>query len=316
MENILFVLGADDPEMREIESILESLKYNYTFASVADKRCNPSNSYKAEYFNFFYDDIVYIECDTIDKIKGSEIILIDHHHKGDFGHSLGSDKFLEASSIGQFIKFLFDIDFDYVLSNFKYNFITNNRDIPDGYFFEDNDWKLASSGFIVTIPHRIYFIAGIDHCSTAAYNGECKGIDQEGLLEIRVEAIADNLNIGLYSLLNVLHKYTAVVEKLIEKNGDNNCIIDLTHIDLGLGVYSADYLILRELAISNNIPIAVKVTVDDKDIYKLMFLSLEEDQVSEILNSKTYKTCELYDVFGVPARGYAGGFVKREFVNP
>lgn len=310
MENILFVLGADDPEMREIESILDKLLYNYTFASISDKRCTPSNSYKAEYFNIFYNDVVYIECDTNERIHGERVILIDHHHKGDFGYCLNSDRFLEASSIGQFLKFIFDKDFDYVISNLKYEFTTNNDDIPEGYFFDGSDWKLATSDFIINIPHRIYFIAGIDHCPIAAYNGDCKGIDRNGLLEIRMEAIADNLNIGLCTILTLLKKYTVIIEKIINNFSDK--IIDLTHINLGEGDYSPDYLILRELALSNNIPIAVKISVDDKSLYKLMFLSLKEKQVLEILNSKAYKSYQLKDVFGVPARGYAGGFVKIE----
>jgi len=311
MENILFVLGADDPEMKKIVSFLEILHYNYTFASVSDKRCNSSNSYSAEFFNFFYETIIYIECNTIEKLHSNKTILIDHHNDGDFGHSLSYDRFLEASSIGQFLKFVLNNDFDYVVNVLGFDMTPSNSFEKNTTFFKDNNWFISVNDFSVRIPKDVVLIAGIDHCPSAVYSGLCKGIEVDDLFQLRVLAIAKDLSISLSEISVVLEKYTNIIKKILMADEENG-IFDLTHIDLGVGFYSPDYLILRELAISNQMPIAVKTkNTDDAELYKIMFLSLDENQVKDILNIKKFKSCNLEDVFGVPSRGYAGGFVGK-----
>ena len=43
-----FVLGADDPEMREMERVLKEHGCSYEYAQSAGKRVHPGNAYKAD----------------------------------------------------------------------------------------------------------------------------------------------------------------------------------------------------------------------------------------------------------------------------
>jgi len=299
MENTLFVLGAHDPEMKKIEELLYILGYSFSYALEGDTRTNVTNAYESEYFNFFQNNIIYIECSSLYLSESS--LSIDHHRLGDYGYDLDHNHFVEASSLGQFFKYVLENDFHYASTVLGLE-ITHRKDSLNPHMYFDNFWFLDTVNGTIKIPEEIVLISGIDHCLIDAYKGKCKGIDTDNLLEIRINQISKDLSVSTTSLLSLVEEYSNKL-KYFGK------IIDFTDDKIGEGIYSPEYLILRELAISKNVPIAVKIVFNNLE--KIMFLSLEKNEVENLLETKTYKNINLEKMFGVPNRGYAGGFIKK-----
>lgn len=298
LDKIAFVLGAKDPEMDMIESILLSLGLRYEYAIIAGERVHPSSAYSAT--NNVTANSIFIECNVIGNRAS---IRIDHHNKGDYGFSMGWDQFLEASSIGQLFKFLLTQDTARIADEFELEMSESNS-IAGNYEFVNGRWTLTIDGNSFIIPERIVTMAAIDHCSADAYKGLCAGVSMVELLTMRIESLSRELGLEFDNTRTKLNLY-------LEMLNDNKSqeILDLTSLELGIG-YTPDYLILREAAIIISQPVAVITKNNNSCNGKLMLLGLTEVQVEKFLIEKSFNNYILSDVFGVPKRGYAGGMLN------
>ncbi|NRF65610.1 TetR family transcriptional regulator [Aquincola sp. S2] len=152
--NSTFVLGAQDPEMREIERIVDDAGHPWVHAAKGRRRCSPRTAYEADAVVRVGPDrvprpavlapktpAVFVEC----RLQGHEpIARVDHHHPGDAGYELMPEHYLRGSSLGQVLELL-------------------ERE--------------------PTATQRL--LAASDHCLTAAYQGECPGVDPDELLFLR-----------------------------------------------------------------------------------------------------------------------------------
>jgi hypothetical protein len=149
-----FILGSQDPEMREIERVVDSEGYASLHAARGSHRANPRTAYEADSVLRVAHGralrpavllpktpVVFVEC----FLRGYEPVLrVDHHNPGDPGFGAGPERYMEGSSLGQ---------------------------------------VLALLGREPTQTQRL--LAAGDHCLTAAYQGACKGVDPGDLLELR-----------------------------------------------------------------------------------------------------------------------------------
>ncbi|MCW7537022.1 hypothetical protein OOT46_04030 [Aquabacterium sp. A7-Y] len=149
-----FVLGAQDPEMREIERLLEDEKLVCLHAARAGRRCSPQTAYAADGVVKVGPDnvhrpalllpkapLVLVECG----LPGREAALrVDHHHPGDPGYTVPPEDYLRGASLGQVLMLL-------------------EREPTETQ-------RLLAAG---------------DHCLTAAYQGACPGVDPGELLFLR-----------------------------------------------------------------------------------------------------------------------------------
>lgn len=301
LRKIKFVLGAMDPEMEVIKTVLDTVGANYEFAILNGALVNPTNAYECGNELGEAEKICFIECRNPQII---EFISIDHHNKGDYGYKLGANKFLEASSIGQLLSFLannFQQEFNLL------NFIGFIGEKSTGYSFNNkmNMWVLGCGLVSFLIPEQYVVVAATDHCSGEAYRGNCKGISFDMLLNDRIHSLSSNLQIAKDLLKEKLNSFT----NFFRETKSVFSILDLTHLELGVG-YSEDYLILREAAILNNRLIAVITKNELNGGRKLMLLSLTESQVEDFLESGVFGNLKVKEPFGVPVRGYAGGMLE------
>jgi len=302
-ENTLFVLGANDPEMDTIIDILEVVNYKFILATVNENICNPTNAYLADndLSKFKYKNIVFIECNHIKDIKTKyNLYYIDHHKKGDYGYNLDYKNFLSASSIGQLFKFFIKRDKEAAdLLSLSLMYKNNNK---EDYYFENGQWLLNHNEFAIIIPNHIVSIAAIDHCLADAYKGLCKGVNTEDIHREQINAISKKYNISKKEL-NILYNEFS---NIISNNTKN--ILDLTHLDLGIG-YSLEYILLREIALFKNKSIALKIKNNFSEEEKLMLLCISKLEVENFLDKPYFNGYNLTNVFGVPTRGYAGGLI-------
>lgn len=149
-----FVLGAQDPEMREIERVIGDAGLARLHAARGGRRCSPMTAYAADgVIEQGLDGIararvlppkapaVFVECTLLGREPAARV---DHHHPGDPGFDAGPEDFLRGSSLGQVLSLL-------------------ERE--------------------PTETQRL--LAASDHCLTAAYQGRCPGVDPDELLFLR-----------------------------------------------------------------------------------------------------------------------------------
>lgn len=149
-----FVLGAQDPEMREIERVVRDAGFARMHAARDGRRCTPATAYAANGVVEVGPDgiarakvlppkapAVFVECALRDR---GPAVRVDHHHPGDPGFDAGPQEYLRGSSLGQVLRLL-------------------ERE--------------------PTETQRL--LAASDHCLSAAYQGECPGVDPNELLFLR-----------------------------------------------------------------------------------------------------------------------------------
>jgi hypothetical protein len=149
-----FVLGAQDPEMREIERVLDDAGAAHLHAAKGRRRVSAKTAYEADgVVRVGPDNIprplvlppkapaVFVECSLHD---WQPVLRVDHHHPGDPGFDAAPKDYLRGSALGQVLTLL-------------------ERE---------------------PTPTQRLLAAG-DHCLTAAYQGECQGVDPDELLILR-----------------------------------------------------------------------------------------------------------------------------------
>src|SRR5579872_2101848 len=107
----LFVLGADDPEMRRIEALIKETGHQVWYATKDSRRCHPGNAYLADEVMWDeYQQLVLVECQPVHQpnpLRRDDVIRVDHHRQGDPGYGLPPEQFWQASSLGQIYALLF-----------------------------------------------------------------------------------------------------------------------------------------------------------------------------------------------------------------
>lgn len=218
MKNYLWVLGADDPEMSAIEKLLQNCGENYVYATVNGARVHPGNAYKADNVSAeSYDHIVLVECQC--REYHLPFTIIDHHRPGDPGYGKSPEDFLSASSIGQVISLLVQLERIPYLPNWSrmcqctagkvgelrlHHWLQPETDYEDGSFeaptYVQPTWTVGFKDVttkwvrFIAIPFNLVLAAAADHCLGAAYQGKCPGIDPEILMAWRIKTKAKHQN--------------------------------------------------------------------------------------------------------------------------
>lgn len=112
----LAILGASDPEMEAIESLLRECGVHVVYATVDGSRVYPSNAYQADCpkeleggMGEQWGAVLRVECAWPDSSTESLAVgvdVADHHFPGDPGYGRPPSEFMAASSLGQVISWL------------------------------------------------------------------------------------------------------------------------------------------------------------------------------------------------------------------
>lgn len=263
--------------MRQIAGILMSAGVAFGYAAVGNIRCHPGNAYKADGIISFegktlktYTDRVFVECE----VAGAKpVAVIDHHRPGDSGYDLPPSKYWEASSLGQLISFL------------------------------------AKNNIKVSVSKSWRVLAAMDHCRAAALQGECPGVSGSEVLALRVKEIAQANSVSESNVRRRVDDYRFTVRKVPPMKFGGAAVVDLREFDLGVG-YSVDLLcmqtaldvegkagLLRHRDVKNG---PEKTTLSGHVTPAMVRYFLDIFAPAQGL-TKTY---------GVPARGYAGGYMS------
>lgn len=130
-----------------------------------------------------------VECDapsTRAPIGNGWARQFDHHRPGDPGYGRPPAEFLPASSAGQVVTELARLG---VLPRWRGTHLGDGR-AHDGVSV--GDWTAATlpGSYATLVPREIVLAAAADHCLGAAYRGECPGVDPDRLMRWRAESRA------------------------------------------------------------------------------------------------------------------------------
>lgn len=308
MSNLLFVLGAGDPEMQAIENLLKECGVPFAYAVGPDgRRVHPGNAYKAESFDAENTEnftIVEVECSVFPKAPNVKYVTVDHHRDGDPGYGKSPSEYFSASSIGQVISLLATRGIcPWPLAH----------DIGTvgsaGTLSACNDgthWITVAAAChydfpMAKIPHDIVLTAAADHCLAAAYRGECPGVNPDELMKWRIESRAKFQNRSAEEVLADIESARKILRDGIP-NWDDPWFLGA--VDLrGQSIPELPEAAARE-------GVAFLATVTDRDGREKVVIGghTTPELVKEFMGGKIVPG--LVDYYGDPARGFAGGYVK------
>lgn len=272
-----FLLGATDPEMREIEAVLQSHEEEYGYAmqhSNPLERVTPGGAYNADPVNILGGTtLVLVECEptVVGKLTPGEmsVIVIDHHREGDPGYEMGADQYWQASSIGQ-VCTLLDIE------------PTQNQRL----------------------------LAAMDHCPAAALRGDCPDIPAEEVLLLKCREIARGCETNGWVVRTEIERATDKLRLAASLVIGGQEVKDLRTLETSHG-YSLEYLTAQVAALKEGeaVLLTTKNHVGGAPRWVLCGHATPKCVTAFMENWAVEKG--LVNVYGVPARGYAGGYLVR-----
>lgn len=139
--------------------------------------------------------VLVVECDgpAIAPHLSAGAALADHHRLGDPGYGRPPSEFLAASSLGQVITWLARMDALPAAIFGRVGATGSAARIAAtiSYHHYVGAWCVVDRHRTAcVIPHHLVLTAAADHCLGAAYRGECPGVDPDELMRWRVESRA------------------------------------------------------------------------------------------------------------------------------
>lgn len=155
-QDVVWVLGAQDPEMTAIENLLRECDQVVVYATSdavlygrpGAQRVHGGNAYAATSMSEYPPDTaeyIFVECEVARMPSYIDRSRVDHHRPGDPGYGVGASGYMAASSIGQVISRL-----------------ATMGQIPDG-------WRRGSGpgvsppGAVVQIDHSMVVVLDVYH---------------------------------------------------------------------------------------------------------------------------------------------------------
>jgi len=314
MKQYTFILGADDPEMSAIESLV--IRMGHVVAHALDDnggRVRPATAYKSVGVSCYTNIInpVAVECDGPGIPEGA--IRVDHHREGDPGYGRPPSEFMQASSLGQVISLLaLDGCLPLWETTRSQNFpIIEAGQIGKGSFSDSGKWAVGLpdnppvigqdvGGFDVPagwlqaiIPVPLVIVAAADHCLPAAYKGECPGVDVGLLRQFREETRAAFQKRSVEAV-------RADIERACSKLREAPELVPGVKDMRGPTIPE-----LPEAACREGICFVASMTERDGRI-KTVCQAGTPEQISALI--EWMKSNGLVGIYGDPARGFAGGY--------
>lgn len=315
----VWILGAPDPEMQLIEGLLAEAGEQVAHAlDGTGQRVHPGSAYRAVALSAPLPDgatVYAVECGGPAVPAGA--VVIDHHRPGDPGYGRPPAEFLSASSIGQVIAELARLgrlpqwhSARTVPGDGAGAFVLHAW-APSPAWWDDElgewrggdtpppSWTVSVQSDYRIIPQRYAFAAAADHCLAAAYRGECPGVDPDALMRWRVAVRAAHQGRPVAELLEDVEQARARLRAApVVALGERLAARDLR----GEHVPELPEAAARE-------GLAYLATVTDRDVRQKIVLGAADAETVQAFLEQWAPRAGLVDLYGDPARGFAGGYV-------
>lgn len=275
-ENYLFLLGAKDAEMDEIEAVLQRHKLAYQYAMSRGERVHAGNAYDADSITLASGvTIVLVECEPANyrAFAGLER-RIDHHRFGDPGFGLAPEFYWEASSIGQLYAYL------------------KKKQKPS---------------------RKHLIIAARDHCRFKVR--QCPGVTWKEVRNYGRHMIALELGIRRKELDENIEMMRRVIKRSHPVFIGAQAVADMRRVEIG-DVYSLGYLSLYEALADLEEAALVRTNNKGHDAVKIALMGAAEACTVQYFKTVWGPAEGLINIYGCEVRGYAGGYhAERPFLR-
>lgn len=265
---VVFVLGAQDPEMLMISKILDIAGVQHYQATYQGEPVNSSTAYLADGPILEDCQIITVECGYPNKVK----YAFDHHKEGDYGYGMPPQEYWRGSSVGQVV--------DYLL----------NGDFKGG---------MALAGKLSPIIWEARIVAAADHCLGHAYQGQCPGVDRTALRLWRTISRAEFLNKTPREVLamqdDAIWTLTGLPMMELKSQGITIKVRDARNKEIP-ELPEASAITGEAVMYSKEMPYG---------LFKYGLIGASREQVEVWMEFA--KQSRFKDVYGSPERGYAGG---------
>jgi hypothetical protein len=281
---VVAYLGASDPEMNMIDRLLRECGATVRYAELGGRRVRPADAYRAE--NIGPDATLVVECGP----APDGAVICDHHRPGDSGYGKQPSEFLPASSLGQVIAHLGQR-------------MCDQQDMGMTLAYRSGAWRLAEKGTMAyreaVVPENILFAAAADHCLAAAYRGECPGVEPDALMEWRVRSRA-------------VFQCRSAEEVLADVASARQALRSAPVLQLTDGIAARDMRgqhvpELPEASAREGLCFVADGLPEPDGRVKVVCQSGTPEQIRAFMQSWA-PAHGLMDVYGDPARGFAGGY--------
>jgi hypothetical protein len=302
----IWILGAPDPEMELIEHILRRAEEHFAYATIAGARVRADDAYRADGAHrpdggdvkVSASPMILVECAfTSPRVEG-EVVVIDHHRPGDPGYGRPPAEYLSASSIGQVAALLWRCCICGAVLDL------HDRSGPDGEPIRGLDSTMdlwPDHRPSRALADEIMLAAAADHCLAAAYRGECPGVEPDTLMRWRAYSRARFQRRTVGSVLVDIERARAALREapeLVLRTG-----ITARNM-IGNKVAELPEAAAREgLCFVSELP-----SPDGRS--KVVCQSGSPEQIQAFMEAWA-PAHGLVDIYGDPARGFAGGYHRR-----
>ncbi len=179
----------------------------------------------------------------------------------------------------------------------------------------DKFWEASSIGQLHSLlrlepDHDALVMAAFDHCFAAAIRGECHGIKAEEVIHLRVIEVSNQTGASRAAVWDTVTGFRALLSRAPEVTIGDQAVKDLRHEYLGEG-YSLQYLSAQLAAAMNGYVALLRHRDLTRGAEKNTITGHATAATIEMFMKVWAPSEGLTRIFGVPDRGYAGGFVAR-----
>lgn len=326
-----FILGAPDPEMAAIERLVLAAGERAVYATMPDgSRVQSDTAYRCPVPPVRPGVTVYaVEC--IDVLPEGWV-RIDHHRPGDPGYGRPPSEFLAASSLGRVISSLARsgaIGHDWeprdgwpegVRHMLAYPTPGEVRWVED----ESVGWVVHTPAGWRQVPSALVLTAAADHCLGAAYRRECPGVEPDALMRWRVESRAAFQHRSVDALLADIERAREALS--LAKEVTLLGVGDMEHTedhDWSRSVCDGcahHEVVVRDVR-GQHIPELPEAAAREGVCFVGDGLPGPDGRIKVVCQSGTPEQIEAFmrvwgpaqglrDIYGDPARGFAGGYLE------
>jgi len=316
----IWILGASDPEMQEIEKLLRDAEEKFGYAVADGARVHPGNAGRAtdtmwpesENTGPAWGSVTHLvecRCAPLACIPSS-ITIIDHHNPGDDGFGISPDEFFRGSSLGQVIEELARLQ--KIPGSFGYS-AAYNCDAAKWWGVGVSPFgglailERYNGGYVWRdLPNNMKYAMAADHCLLAAYRGKCPGIDPDKLKNWRAESRAKFQKRPVSEILADIEsareklRHAAEIERDVQSL---DSIHDVLLVDL-TGSFIPE---LPEAACIEGIAVLAGPLSCPDGREKVVLQAASAAVIEDFLADKICK--KLDNKYGDPVRGFAGGYL-------
>lgn len=179
----------------------------------------------------------------------------------------------------------------------------------------DRFWEASSIGQLHTLleiePNRhAVVMAAFDHCFAAAVHGECRGVTSEEVIHLRLIELSSQTGVSSTDVWKRVVAFRRMLAHAPELVIGDQTVKDLRGEHLGEG-YSLDYLTAQLAVVMESCVALLRHRDSVRTAEKCTITGHATADTIEVFMTTWAPSQGLERIFGVPDRGYAGGYPAR-----